>query len=89
MFKIKKQPYTIGKQNQNKQTENGNKKNGWHDVEKLLKSKYMNNKRYYLVKWANGSNPTWEPLNNVSQYLNNCIIRQSEKENENVIKWVH
>lgn len=52
------------------QDKDNKKPNGqWHEVEKLLKSKYMNNKRHYLVKWADGSKPTWEPSNNVSQFL--------------------
>lgn len=37
----------------------------WHEVERLLESKYMNNKRHYLVKWADGSKPTLEPSKNV------------------------
>lgn len=41
----------------------------WHEVERLLESKYMNNKRHYLVKWADGSKPTLEPSKNVSQVL--------------------
>lgn len=45
------------------------KKGGLHEVEKLLKSKYVNKKRHYLVKWADGSKPTWKPSNHVSQLL--------------------
>ena len=41
----------------------------WHMVKKLLKSKWKNNKRYYLVQWEDGSEPTWEPSNNISQFL--------------------
>ena len=41
----------------------------WHMVKKLLKSKWKNNKRFYLVQWEDGSEPTWEPSNNISQFL--------------------
>lgn len=41
----------------------------WHEVKRLLESKYMNNKRHYLAKWADGSKPTLEPSKNVSQVL--------------------
>jgi hypothetical protein len=41
----------------------------WHVVKKLLKSKWKNNKRYYLVQWEDGSEPTWEPSNDISQFL--------------------
>lgn len=54
---------------QNRNNDNQNKKGGWHEVEKLLKSKYVNNRRHYFVKWADGSKPTWEPSNHVSQLL--------------------
>ena len=50
------------------QTNQNQNKNEWHSVEKL-KSKWMNNKRYYLVKWEDGSEPTWEPSQNIAPLL--------------------
>lgn len=65
-----KQNYQSNVNDRANQDKNKNKPNGqWHEVEKLLKSKYINNKRHYLVKWADGSKPTWEPSNNISQFL--------------------
>ena len=44
-------------------TSQSKRQNEFYEVEKLFKSKYMKNKRYYLVKWKDGSEPTWEPSN--------------------------
>ncbi|KAL3873091.1 hypothetical protein ACJMK2_036250 [Sinanodonta woodiana] len=42
---------------------------GWYLVDKLLKSKWISGKRHYLVKWSDGSTPSWQPTENVSQAL--------------------
>ncbi|VDI78664.1 Hypothetical predicted protein [Mytilus galloprovincialis] len=48
---------------------NQSTKNTWYEVTKLLKSKLISGKRHYLVQWADGSTPTWEPNGNVSDAL--------------------
>ena len=55
------------------------RQNEFYEVEKLLKSKYMKNKRFYLVKWKDGSEPTWEPSNNVSQFLKQMYLADVTK----------
>ena len=56
--------------------ENANEGNGNNEgdeqffpAEKLLKVKRMGGKKHFLVKWSDGSKPTWEPEEYVSDYL--------------------
>ncbi|KAL3854401.1 hypothetical protein ACJMK2_013677 [Sinanodonta woodiana] len=52
--------------NEHAPTNNGT---GWYLVDKLLKFKWISGKKHYLVKWSDGSTPSWQPTANVSQAL--------------------
>ena len=41
----------------------------WYDATKLIASKVRSGKQYYKVSWSDGSAPTWEPAQNVTQAL--------------------
>jgi len=41
----------------------------WHEVEKLLGSKKIKGKKYYLVKWTSEDKPTYEVASDVSDFL--------------------
>ena len=41
----------------------------WHDAEKLLGVKLQNGRRYYKVKWTDGSKPSFEHEDDVSEFL--------------------
>ncbi|KAL3866946.1 hypothetical protein ACJMK2_044192 [Sinanodonta woodiana] len=38
----------------------------WYSVDKLLQSKCISGKKHYLVKWTDGSEPSWQPAKDVS-----------------------
>ena len=41
----------------------------WKPVECILATKVMNSVRHYRVKWADGTPPSWEPVQNISEAL--------------------
>ncbi|CAC5385634.1 unnamed protein product [Mytilus coruscus] len=41
----------------------------FHEVEKLLNNRNARGIQYFLVKWKNGSKPTWEPKQNIGEGL--------------------
>ena len=42
---------------------------GWYEALRLLKHKRISGKTHYLVEWADGSKPTWEPADFVTPAL--------------------
>ncbi|VDI02277.1 Hypothetical predicted protein [Mytilus galloprovincialis] len=60
-------------QNRENETTDGNddqvEDHQFYKAEKLLKLKRLQGKRHFLVKWADGSKPTWEPEEYVSEHL--------------------
>ncbi|KAL3882070.1 hypothetical protein ACJMK2_028445 [Sinanodonta woodiana] len=53
----------------------------WYIVDKLLKSKRTSGKRHYLVKWSDGSTPSWQPNENVSQALKQAFHSKRTQSN--------
>ena len=51
----------------------------WYPVEKLLKRQIRNGKEYYLVKWQNGDEPTWEERQNVTDALVKAFFAEERK----------
>ncbi|VDI32643.1 Hypothetical predicted protein, partial [Mytilus galloprovincialis] len=41
----------------------------FHEVEKLLNNRKTRGIQYFLVKWKDGSKPTWEPKQNIGEGL--------------------
>ena len=58
-------------------TQSQNNSNNWYEVDKLLKFKWKSGKKYYLVKWTDNSDPSWEPQENISPALKEAF--HSEK----------
>ena len=60
-------------QNRENETTDGNddqvEDHQFYKAEKLLKLKRLQGRRHFLVKWADGSKPTWEPEEYVSEHL--------------------
>ncbi|CAG2211387.1 unnamed protein product [Mytilus edulis] len=60
-------------QNRENETTDGNddqvEDHQFYKAEKLLKLKRLQGRRHFLVKWADGSQPTWEPEEYVSEHL--------------------
>ena len=54
--------------NDTSQDETNKSNQEWLPVEKLLRTKMIQGKRHYLVKWRD-EKPTWEPSENVSEAL--------------------
>ncbi|CAG2234398.1 unnamed protein product [Mytilus edulis] len=55
-------------------SENGDEPNNviddtFHEVEKLLNNRKTRGIQYFLVKWKDGSKPTWEPKQNIGEGL--------------------
>ena len=42
---------------------------GWYEAKRLLSAKMINNKRFYEVEWADGSAPTFEKEEDVTDFL--------------------
>lgn len=53
----------------------------WYSVDKLLKSKWISGKKHYLVKWTDGSTPSWQPTENVSPALKEAFHRTRTQSN--------
>lgn len=52
-----------------------------HKVEYLLKEKTMSGRKWYLVKWENQDETTWEPIENISRYtLQSYQLNQEAKQ---------
>ena len=41
----------------------------WHEAERIEKQRYYGNKRQYLVRWQDGSPPSWVRHDAVTPYL--------------------
>jgi DNA invertase Pin-like site-specific DNA recombinase len=53
-------------------------------VESIIGDKNISSHKWYLVKWADGSEPTWEPIENVSRYtLQLYHLNKEAKEHNN------
>ena len=53
---------------------------GWYEALRLLKHKRISGKIHYLVEWADGSKPTWEPVSFVTPALiQNYHVRLTQK----------
>ena len=52
-----------------------------YKVEYLLKEKTMSGRKWYLVKWENQDETTWEPIENISRYtLQSYQLNQDAKQ---------
>ncbi|VDI61165.1 Hypothetical predicted protein [Mytilus galloprovincialis] len=58
-------------------TQSQNNSKNWYEVDRLLKFKWKSGKKYYLVKWTDNSDPSWEPQENISLALKEAF--HSEK----------
>jgi hypothetical protein len=69
-------------QNNNINTSNlNNSNNDTFLVEKILKEKILNGKKYYFIKWLNfdDSHNTWEPISNLK---NNIVLQNYLSQNK-------
>ncbi|CAC5404334.1 unnamed protein product [Mytilus coruscus] len=54
--------------------------NTFHEVEKLLNNRNARGIQYFLVKWKDGSKPTWEPKQNIGEGLiQEYLTRKTKK----------
>ena len=52
--------------------------NTYYQVDKLLKTRTVQGQKQFLVKWSDGSKPTWEPENNIGDLKEEYYTRNTK-----------